>query len=122
MTYAGWVRRSSRAPISRPCWPRPALAGRHSGGHGAHQPSSSQRAVAAAVSLSHRTIPAAYCAVKVDADAALTFLRDLSQRSQSPVGLPELLVKCIALLHAEFGLFFASLTDDGTALRSEPPG
>lgn len=86
-----------------------------------HRPARSQRAVAAAVSLSHRTIPAAYCVVKVEADAALAFLRELSQRSEYPVGIPELLVKCIAVLHAEFGLFFASLRDDGVAVPSETP-
>jgi 2-oxoglutarate dehydrogenase E2 component (dihydrolipoamide succinyltransferase) len=90
-------------------------------GNGAHRPARSQRAVAAAVSLSHRTIPAAYCVVKVEADAALAFLRSLSQRSEYPVGIPELLVKCIAVLHAEFGLFFASLRDDGAAVPSDTP-
>jgi 2-oxoglutarate dehydrogenase E2 component (dihydrolipoamide succinyltransferase) len=90
-------------------------------GGGTHRPARSQRAVAAAVSLSHRTIPAAYCAVKVEADAALAFLRELSQRSEYPVGIPELLIKCIAVLHAEFGLFFASLRDDGAAVPSGTP-
>ena len=90
-------------------------------GTAAHRPARSQRAVAAAVSLSHRTIPAAYCVVKVEADAALAFLRNLSQRSQYPVGIPELLVKCIAALHAEFGLFFAGLGDDGAAVPSDTP-
>jgi 2-oxoglutarate dehydrogenase E2 component (dihydrolipoamide succinyltransferase) len=90
-------------------------------GTAAHRPARSQRAVAAAVSLSHRTIPAAYCVVKVEADAALAFLRNLSQRSQYPVGIPELLVKCIAVLHAEFGLFFAGLGDDGAAVPSDTP-
>jgi 2-oxoglutarate dehydrogenase E2 component (dihydrolipoamide succinyltransferase) len=85
------------------------------------QPAGSQRAVAAAVSLSHRTIPAAYCVVKVEADAALAFLRERSQRSEYPIGIPELLVKSIAELHAEFGLFFASLRDDGTAVLSDAP-
>ena len=86
-----------------------------------HQSARSQRAVAAAVSLSHRTIPAAYCVAKVEADAARTFLRDLSQRAEYPVGIPELLVKCIAVLHAEFGLFFVSLGDDGAVVRSDTP-
>jgi 2-oxoglutarate dehydrogenase E2 component (dihydrolipoamide succinyltransferase) len=86
-----------------------------------YRPARSQRAVAATVSLSHRTIPAAYCVVKVEADAALAFLRELSQRSEYPVGIPELLVKCIAVLHAEFGLFFASLRDDGAVVLSDTP-
>ena len=90
-------------------------------GDGARWPGRPQRAVAAAVSLSHRTIPAAYCVVKVEADAALAFLRELSQRSQYPVGIPELLVKCIAVLHAEFGLFYASMRDDGAAVPSQAP-
>jgi 2-oxoglutarate dehydrogenase E2 component (dihydrolipoamide succinyltransferase) len=85
------------------------------------QPAGSQRAVAAAVSLSHRTIPAAYCVVKVEADAALAFLRELSQRSAYPIGIPELLVKSIGELHAEFGLFFARLCEDGTAVLSDAP-
>jgi 2-oxoglutarate dehydrogenase E2 component (dihydrolipoamide succinyltransferase) len=85
------------------------------------EPSRSQRAVAAAVTLSHRTIPAAYCVAKVEADAAQAFLREASQREEYPIGLAELLVKCIAMLHAEFGLFFASLRDDGAAVPSDAP-
>jgi 2-oxoglutarate dehydrogenase E2 component (dihydrolipoamide succinyltransferase) len=88
-------------------------------GDRARQPSRSQRAVAEAVSLSHRTIPAAYCVVKVEADVAVEFLRELSQRSECSVGLPELFVKCIAVLHADFPWFFARLRDDGAAVPSD---
>jgi 2-oxoglutarate dehydrogenase E2 component (dihydrolipoamide succinyltransferase) len=86
---------------------------------GALQPSRSQQAVAEAVSLSHHTIPAAYCVIKVEVDAALQFLRELSWRSQELIGLPELLVKCIAVLHAEFPMCYARRRDDGATVPSE---
>jgi 2-oxoglutarate dehydrogenase E2 component (dihydrolipoamide succinyltransferase) len=87
----------------------------------AHQPPRWQVAIAAAVSLSHRTIPAAHCVVKVEADAALASLRGLSRDRGYPVGIPELLLACIARRHAEFPMFFALLRDDGTAELSDAP-
>lgn len=78
-----------------------------------YRPTRIQRAVAEAVSLSHRTIPAAYCVAKIDVDAALALLDRVSAGGQR-IGLPELLVKCVALLHADFPLFFGTVRDDGT--------
>jgi 2-oxoglutarate dehydrogenase E2 component (dihydrolipoamide succinyltransferase) len=83
--------------------------------------SRSQLAVADAVSRSHRTIPAAYCVAKVEADAALAYLDGLSRDLGQTVGLPELLIKSIASAHREFPLFFARLGDDGTVVTADAP-
>jgi 2-oxoglutarate dehydrogenase E2 component (dihydrolipoamide succinyltransferase) len=95
--------------------------GHAAGGGRAHQPSAWQAAIAAAVSRSHQTIPAAHCVVKVEADAALACLRELSRDCGRRIGMPELLLACIARRHADFPLFFARLCDDGTAQLSDAP-
>ena len=65
--------------------------------------------------------PAAYCAGEGRGGRRSCLPAEPLQRSEYPVGIPELLVKCIAVLHAEFGLFFASLRDDGAAVQSDTP-
>jgi 2-oxoglutarate dehydrogenase E2 component (dihydrolipoamide succinyltransferase) len=86
-----------------------------------HLPSRAQRAVAEVVSESHRTIPAASAVVKVDASVPAELQRRFAARERVPIGMPELLVKCVAALHADFPLFFASMQADGTALAASEP-
>jgi 2-oxoglutarate dehydrogenase E2 component (dihydrolipoamide succinyltransferase) len=83
-----------------------------------HIPSRAQRAVAATVSLSHATIPAAGLVIKVDIDAALAFLRRFGERDQAMFGPAELMVAAVAALRPQYPLFFACLADDGTATVS----
>ena len=80
-----------------------------------------QLAVGEVVSRSHRTIPAAFLAVKVRVAAALDAARELSAREGVVVGLPSLLIKAVSLLHGEYPLFFARLLEDGTALPARRP-
>ncbi|MFI6737722.1 2-oxo acid dehydrogenase subunit E2 [Nonomuraea sp. NPDC050451] len=66
-----------------------------------------QRAVAAAVTRSHHTIPAAFTAVKLDAGPAIARARALSKEARALIGLPELLVSAVASLHGRFPMCFA---------------
>lgn len=81
--------------------------------------SRSQRAVAAVVTESHRTVPPAFVAVAVDVDAATALARRLTRRHRGLVGLPELLVKAVASLGPRFPACFATLQDDGSLLLAE---
>jgi 2-oxoglutarate dehydrogenase E2 component (dihydrolipoamide succinyltransferase) len=85
---------------------------------GEHIPSRAQRAVAEVVTRAHRTIPAAFSVIKVQAAEALTLRLALAERDGVIIGMPELLVKCVASLHAAFPLFFASVGADGSAVLS----
>ncbi|NUW29830.1 2-oxo acid dehydrogenase subunit E2 [Nonomuraea sp. SMC257] len=80
-----------------------------------------QRAVGRTVTLSHRTIPAAYTAIKVDVGAALALTRDLTRRLRKLVGLPDLLIAAVASLHDRHPMFFAGLVDEATAVIPETP-
>ncbi|MET7331141.1 2-oxo acid dehydrogenase subunit E2 [Nonomuraea sp. NPDC005650] len=66
-----------------------------------------QRAVAAAVTRSHHTIPAAFTAVKLDAGPAIARARALGKEARALIGLPELLVSAVASLHGRFPMCFA---------------
>lgn len=77
-----------------------------------------QRAVAAAVSASHRDVPAAFVAIRVCADAFLG-LRD-AEGAATPVGLPELVVRVIAERFANFPDFFATLDGDDVITAERP--
>ncbi|MGW0204180.1 2-oxo acid dehydrogenase subunit E2, partial [Nonomuraea sp. NPDC003201] len=77
-----------------------------------------QRAVAAAVTRSHQTIPAAFTAVKLDAGPAIARARALSKEARALVGLPELLVSAVASLHGQFPMCFAEpVAADPLAVR-----
>ncbi|WP_061294343.1 2-oxo acid dehydrogenase subunit E2 [Herbidospora cretacea] len=81
-----------------------------------------QQAVGRAVALSHSTIPAAYAVLDMPLDEELAATRRLTKQVRRPVGLPELFVMAVARLHAEFPLFFATLSDDRTkAVLSDRP-
>ncbi|GAA0400218.1 hypothetical protein Acor_22790 [Acrocarpospora corrugata] len=80
-----------------------------------------QRAVARAVQTSHATIPAAYTVVAMEMDDTLELAAQLTREVRRPVGLAELFVTAVARLHAEFPMFFATLTDDRHARLSDTP-
>ncbi|MEU9837544.1 2-oxo acid dehydrogenase subunit E2, partial [Streptosporangium sp. NPDC048047] len=67
-----------------------------------------QRRVAEVVTASHRDIPAAFTAVRVDVTDALPVARELTRRGRVLVGLPELVVKATGELLDRFPLFFAT--------------
>lgn len=71
-----------------------------------------QRAVAATVRESHRTVPAAFVAMKVEVTAALAHATRLSGSEQALIGLPELVVAAVASLHQRHPLCFASIVDE----------
>ncbi|TMR17670.1 dehydrogenase [Nonomuraea turkmeniaca] len=84
-----------------------------------------QRAVAAAVTRSHHTIPAAFTAVKLDAGPAIARARVLSKEARALIGLAELLVAAVASLHGQFPMCFAEpVVGDGPggelAVRPSP--
>jgi 2-oxoglutarate dehydrogenase E2 component (dihydrolipoamide succinyltransferase) len=76
--------------------------------------SPAQQAVGAVVVESHRTVPAAFVAVRVPVDAALAAGRRLGRRHRCLIGLPELLVKAVAAQLADFPRCFATLLDRST--------
>ncbi|MGE5291019.1 MAG: 2-oxo acid dehydrogenase subunit E2 [Micromonosporaceae bacterium] len=84
-----------------------------------HIPSRAQRAVADIVTEAHRTIPAAFSVVKIYAAEALRLSRQLAGLERSMIGMPELLIKCVASLHSGFPLFFASIQPDGNAFPAK---
>ena len=77
-----------------------------------------QAAVAAVVTRSHQTIPAAFCTARVAVDAALATLDALSDATGVVVDLPALIVKAVAELRPRFGDFFATVTADGALRRA----
>lgn len=86
-----------------------------------HELKPSQQAVAKNVMRSHQTIPAAYTVIKVDVGAALDEARRQVAALHQLVGLPDLLVAAVALLHPSFPQFFASPIDDSTARLADEP-
>jgi 2-oxoglutarate dehydrogenase E2 component (dihydrolipoamide succinyltransferase) len=71
-----------------------------------------QVAVARTVTESHDTIPAAFTAVRVSADAALRAAQVASGTLDEPVGLPEFLITAVSRLHETFPMAFASPAGD----------
>jgi len=74
-----------------------------------------QEAVAAAVSVSHRTIPPAFAWLEVTVDLALEHLDRLAGQGGSLVGLGPLLLAAIAALHPRHRALFAVVDADGVA-------
>nr|BFE87834.1 hypothetical protein GCM10020093_104350 [Planobispora longispora] len=89
---------------------------------GRHELSRVQRAVARAVTLSHRTVPAAYTVMRFDVGPALERARGLTREVRRPVGLPELFVRAVAGLHGRFPLLFASVGEEAGARPAARPG
>ncbi|GGS46923.1 dihydrolipoamide acetyltransferase component of pyruvate dehydrogenase complex [Planobispora rosea] len=89
---------------------------------GRHGLSRVQRAVARAVTLSHRTIPSAYTVMRFDVGPALERARALTREVRRPVGLPELFVRAVAGLHGRFPLLFASVGEEAGGASGGPAG
>ncbi|MEU9837543.1 2-oxo acid dehydrogenase subunit E2, partial [Streptosporangium sp. NPDC048047] len=79
--------------------------------------SRNQRRIAEVVERSHREIPAAFTAVRIDVTEALAHARRETRRVRALVGLPELLVQATGRLLDRFPLFFAAPVD---GLRARP--
>ncbi|NUP39410.1 MAG: dehydrogenase, partial [Streptomyces sp.] len=79
-----------------------------------------QRGVARAVQLSHQGIPAAYTVVRMDLGPALAYAAALTRTVRRPVGLAELFVREVALLHGDFPRFFASVNGTTATLADAP--
>ncbi|MBG0824527.1 2-oxo acid dehydrogenase subunit E2 [Planomonospora sp. ID91781] len=77
-------------------------------GTGLVELSRAQRRVAEVVERSHREIPAAFTAMRVDVTEALAFARQETRRLRALIGLPELLVQATGGLLDRFPLCFAS--------------
>ncbi len=76
--------------------------------------SANQAAVAAVVTASHATIPAAFSVVNVAVDAALEYGRTARRRHRALVGLTEIVVKALGTLYAEHPMLYGSLVDPQT--------
>ncbi|GGL27412.1 2-oxo acid dehydrogenase subunit E2 [Planomonospora parontospora] len=88
--------------------PEPAAARDDEEGTGLVELSRAQRRVAEVVERSHREIPAAFTAMRVDVTEALAFARQETRRLRALIGLPELLVKATGGLLGRFPLCFAA--------------
>ncbi|GGK63063.1 dihydrolipoamide acetyltransferase component of pyruvate dehydrogenase complex [Planomonospora parontospora subsp. parontospora] len=88
----------------------PETAAERDGGEGTGlvELSRAQRRVAEVVERSHREIPAAFTAMRVDVTEALAFARQETRRLRALIGLPELLVQATGGLLDRFPLCFAS--------------
>jgi 2-oxoglutarate dehydrogenase E2 component (dihydrolipoamide succinyltransferase) len=78
-----------------------------------------QLAVGAVVEEAHRTIPAAFAAVKVRLAAFEAAQAGSTGVDETAFGLVEVLIKAIAACQAHFPLFFGTLRDGGTVALSE---
>ncbi|MDW3847604.1 2-oxo acid dehydrogenase subunit E2 [Micromonospora sp. BRA006-A] len=80
-----------------------------------------QRRIADVVSTSHREIPVAFTAVRVDVTAALAYARSAADETGATVGLTEVVIAAVAALHERFGGLYARLTGDGLVVDAEAP-
>ncbi len=80
-----------------------------------------QRRIADVVSTSHREIPVAFTAVRVDVTAALAYARRAADETGATVGLTEVVIAAVAALHERFGALYARLTGDGLVVDAEAP-
>lgn len=80
-----------------------------------------QQAVAAVVTESMRTIPAAAVYVRVGVEAALAAAESLSRTSQCAVGLVELLVKAVGSMNEVHPTAFATPLGDGRVRLTGKP-
>ncbi|GDY31734.1 2-oxo acid dehydrogenase subunit E2 [Gandjariella thermophila] len=90
------------------------LAGAGAGDEGVRRLSRNQVAIADVVSASHREIPAAFAAMKVDARAALHVRRDVLASGRAGFDILELVIAAVARLRADFPVCFASLLEGHT--------
>ncbi|MCZ7474839.1 MULTISPECIES: 2-oxo acid dehydrogenase subunit E2 [unclassified Micromonospora] len=80
-----------------------------------------QRRIADVVSTSHREIPVAFTAVRVDVTAALAYARRAADETGASVGLTEVVIAAVAALHERFSGLYARLTGDGLVVDAEAP-
>ncbi|MBQ1041085.1 2-oxo acid dehydrogenase subunit E2 [Micromonospora sp. C72] len=80
-----------------------------------------QRRIADVVSTSHREIPVAFTAVRVDVTAALAHARRAADETGATVGLTEVVIAAVAALHERFGALYARLTGDALVVDAEAP-
>ncbi|WP_431946269.1 2-oxo acid dehydrogenase subunit E2 [Micromonospora marina] len=80
-----------------------------------------QRRIADVVATSHREIPVAFTAVRVDVTAALAYARRAADETGAAVGLTEVVIAAVAALHERFPGLYARLTDDGRIVDAEAP-
>ena len=101
------------APVPQPAVPAPVPPGRPL--------PPAQRRIADVVATSHREIPVAFTAVRVDVTAALAYARRAADETGVAVGLTEVVIAAVAALHERFPALYARLTDDGLVLDAEAP-
>ncbi|MFJ6198199.1 2-oxo acid dehydrogenase subunit E2 [Micromonospora sp. NPDC092111] len=81
----------------------------------------SQRRIVDVVETSHREIPVAFTAVRVDVTAALAHARRAADESGAEVSLTEVVIAAVASLHERFPALYAQLTGDGRVLDAAQP-
>ncbi|MER7333686.1 MULTISPECIES: 2-oxo acid dehydrogenase subunit E2 [unclassified Micromonospora] len=81
----------------------------------------SQRRIADVVATSHREIPVAFTAVRVDVTAALAFARRAADETGADVSLTEVVIAAVATLHEQFPALYAQLTGDGRVIDAAQP-
>ncbi|MFI1436646.1 2-oxo acid dehydrogenase subunit E2 [Streptomyces lydicus] len=80
-----------------------------------------QQGVASVVIRSHQEVPAAFTVVRADVGEALDWLAEFGERTGAAAGLPELLVKAVALAHSDFPVLFGTLADAQTVALADAP-
>jgi pyruvate/2-oxoglutarate/acetoin dehydrogenase E1 component/pyruvate/2-oxoglutarate dehydrogenase complex dihydrolipoamide acyltransferase (E2) component len=78
-----------------------------------------QRGIAAAVTRSHREVPAAFTALEVRVDHAVERLRALSEETGAEIGLAEVVVKAVAVARPAFPALFGRLVDERTVALAD---
>ncbi|MCW3841847.1 2-oxo acid dehydrogenase subunit E2 [Micromonospora yasonensis] len=81
----------------------------------------SQRRIADVVAASHREIPVAFTAVRVDVTAALAYARRAADETGADVSLTEVVIAAVATLHEQFPALYAQLTGDGRVIDAAQP-
>ncbi|MEU5948531.1 2-oxo acid dehydrogenase subunit E2 [Micromonospora sp. NPDC047465] len=80
-----------------------------------------QRRIAEVVATSHREIPVAFTAVRVDVTAALAYARRAADETGADVSLTEIVIAAVARLHEQFPALYAQLTGDGRVIDAAQP-
>lgn len=81
----------------------------------------SQRRIADVVATSHREIPVAFTAVRVDVTAALAYADRAADETGAGVSLTEVVIAAVAKLHERFPALYAQLTGDGRVIDAAQP-
>ncbi|MFG3417755.1 2-oxo acid dehydrogenase subunit E2 [Micromonospora sp. NPDC048063] len=73
------------------------------------------------MTTSHREIPVAFTAVRVDVTAALAYARRAADETGADVSLTEIVIAAVARLHEQFPALYAQLTGDGRVIDAAQP-